>query len=62
MTEYPDGLLLELRMNAPTRDGSLQRVRLPMFVDTAQLIIAELKERLKRIAQSGSPPNKQRLS
>jgi hypothetical protein len=53
MTDYPDGLAVELRMASHEKSGALQSVRIPMFADTARELIGALQERLDKIGQAG---------
>lgn len=49
MTDYPDGLAVEMRIDSQTDDGSFGRIRIPMFADTARSLIEALRQRLSRL-------------
>jgi hypothetical protein len=53
MTDYPDGLLIEIGMDTPGQE--LRHVRLPMFADTARAIIGALRDRLTKMGQLTPP-------
>ena len=52
MTDYPDGLAVEMGQIYPNDDS--KRVRIPMFSDTARALIGALQERLSKIDGEGS--------
>lgn len=51
MTEYPDGLAVELKMVMDDAGGAFQRVRIPMFAKTAEALIGAIRDRLDRLAR-----------
>lgn len=58
MSDFPDGLLLEARLDTQRPDGTFGRVRIPMFAQTARNVVGALQERLKRIGEDEPPPRK----
>jgi hypothetical protein len=53
MTEYPEGLAIEMKMLLDEPGGGFQRVRIPMFADTARAIVGALQQRLDKLEQDG---------
>lgn len=54
MTDHPDGFALELRMVLDTPDGEFQRVRLPMFSNTAKEMVKALTAALHLLEEGSS--------
>lgn len=57
MTDYPDGLAVEMRMDTQAGE-QFSRVRIPMFADTARALVGALQQRLGTIGQEEPPPIK----
>lgn len=56
MSNYPDGLAVQLHMHQDFPMGAFQKVRLPMFADTARALIGALEQRLSKMQPT--PPKK----
>jgi hypothetical protein len=58
MTDYPDGLSIEMGLAYPPPLDS-KKVRIPMFADTARALIGALQERLAKMeSESPTPQNR----